>query len=160
MNSGNPTGEPRGLAYESTLVLLISLYVVCEEIAHTIKGVRTIAKKKIIFILVAAILGGVFIWWLFGESSAGDVNGGGMADTNARIERARDENERAADANKRIEGSIGRLEHEQQQLESGNKSVENAADRAERILDADRKSLERIRAVVDSVEKRRAEKAN
>lgn len=38
LNSGKPTGEPRGLAYESTLVLLISLYVVCEEIAHTIKG--------------------------------------------------------------------------------------------------------------------------
>ena len=121
---------------------------------------RTIAKAKIAIILVAAILGGFFIWWLFGESGAGDINGGGVGDTNIRIERARTENERAADVNKRIEGSIGRLEHEQQQLERGNKSVEDVADRAERILDADRASLERIRAVVDAVEKRRTEKAN
>lgn len=109
---------------------------------------------------VAAILGGVFIWWLFGESGAGNVDGGGMADTNARIERARTENERAGDVNKRIEGSVGRLEREQQQLESGVGTVENVADRAEAILNADRKSIERIRAVVDAVEKRRAEKAH
>ena len=134
--------------------------MVCEEIAHTIKGVRTIAKKKVIFILVAAIVGGIFIWWLFGESGAGDVDSGGMADVNARIERARDENERAADVNKRIEGSVGRLEQEQQQLESGVGTVEDVADRAETILNEDRKSLERIRAVVDAVEKRRVEKAN
>ena len=136
------------------------LYVVCEEITHTIKGVRTIAKKKVIIILLAAILGGFFIWWLFGESGSGDVDGDGMADANARIERARTENERAATINKRIEGSIGRLEHEQQRIESGNKSVESVADRATAILNADRKSLERIRAVVDQVEKRRTEKAN
>ena len=134
--------------------------MVCEEIAHTIKGVRTIVKAKIIFVLLAAILGGIFIWWLFGESGAGDIDGGGMVDTNIRIERARSENERAADVNKRIEGSVGRLEREQQQLESGNKSVESAADRAERILEQDRASLERIRAVVDAVEKRRVEKAD
>ena len=133
--------------------------MVCEEIAHAVKGVRTIAKAKIAIILVAAIIGGFFIWWLFGESGSGDVDGDGMADTNVRIERARDENERAAELNQRIEGSIGRLEREQQQLESGNKSVENIADRAEKVLDADRASLERIRAVVDEVEKRRIEKA-
>ena len=121
---------------------------------------RTIAKAKIAIILVAAIIGGLFIWWLFGESGAGNVDGGGMADTNARIERARTENERAATINQRIEGSVERLEREQQQLESGNKSVESVADRAEAILDADRASLERIRAVVDAVEKRRVEKAN
>lgn len=136
------------------------LYMVCEEIAHTIKGVRTIAKKKVIFMLVAAIISGVFIWWLFSESGSGDVNGDGMADTNVRIERARSENERAGELNKRIEGSIGRLEREQQQLESGVGTVENVADRATAILDADGASLERIRAVVNSVEKRRAEKAN
>lgn len=141
-------------------ILTCFLYIVCEEIAHTIKGVRTIAKKKIIFMLVAAILGGVFIWWLFSEGGAGDIDDGGMGDTNARIERARDENERAATINKRIEGSVGRLEREQQQLESGNKSVESVADRAAAVLDADRNSIERIRAVVNSVEKRRAEKAN
>lgn len=134
--------------------------MVCEEIAHTIKGVRTIAKKKVIFMLVAAIIGGVFIWWLFSESGSGDIDGGGMADANARIERARTENERAADVNKRIEGSVGRLEQEQQQLESGVGTVEDVADRAETILNEDRKSLERIRAVVDAVEKRRVEKAN
>ena len=121
---------------------------------------RTIAKAKIAIILVAAIIGGLFIWWLFGESGAGNVDGGGMADTNARIERARTENERAATINQRIEGSVERLEREQQQLESGNKSVESVADRAEAILDADRASLERIRAVVDAVEKRRVEKAD
>lgn len=110
--------------------------------------------------LVAAIIGGIFIWWIFGESGAGDVNGGGMADTNVRIERARDENERAADVNKRIEGSVGRLEHEQQRIESGAGTVESVADRATAVLDADRTSLERIRAVVDAVEKRRAEKAD
>lgn len=135
------------------------LYMVCEGIAHTIKGVRTIAKKKIILMLVAAIIGGLFIWWIFGEGSAGDVDGGGMADTNIRIERARSENERAADINQRIEGSIGRLEHEQQQLESGVGTVEDVTDRAEKVLEQDRASLERIRAVVNSVEKRRAEKA-
>lgn len=136
------------------------LYIVCEEIAHTIKGVRTIAKKKIILMLVAAILGGVFIWWLFGESGSGDIDGGGMADTNIRIERARTENERAAGINQRIEESVGRLEHQQQRIESGVGTVEDVADRAERILDADRKSIERIRAVVNQVEKRGAEKAN
>lgn len=83
-----------------------------------------------------------------------------MADTNVRIERARTENERAAEANKRIEESVNRLEHEQQRIESGNKSVEDVADRAAAILNADRASLERIRAVVDAVEKRRVEKAN
>ena len=134
--------------------------MVCEEITHTIKGVRTIAKAKIAIILVAAILGGLFIWWLFGESGSGDVDGGGMADVNIRIERARSENERAADVNQRIEGSVGRLERQQQRIESGNKSVESVADRAERILGADRTSLERIRAVVNSVEKRRVEKAH
>jgi small-conductance mechanosensitive channel len=122
--------------------------------------VRTIAKKKVIFILIAAIIGGIFIWWLFSESGSGDVNGDGMADTNVRIERARTENERAAEANKRIEESVNRLEHEQQRIESGNKSVEDVADRAAAILNADRASLERIRAVVDAVEKRRVEKAN
>ena len=121
---------------------------------------RTIAKAKIVIILVAAILGGVFIWWLFSEGGAGDIDGDGMADTNVRIERARSENERAATINKRIEGSVGRLEREQQRIESGNKSVEDAADRATAILDADRASLERIRAVVDAVEKRRVEKAH
>lgn len=136
------------------------LYMVCEEIAHTIKGVRTIAKKKIILMLVAAILGGLFIWWLFGESGSGDIDGGGMADTNIRIERARTENERAATINKRIESSVGRLEHEQQRIERGNKSVEDVADRAAAVLDADRKSIERIRTVVDAVEKRRVEKAH
>ena len=136
------------------------LYMVCEEIAHTIKGVRTIAKKKVIFMLVAAIIGGVFIWWLFSESGSGDIDGGGMADANARIERARDENERAADVNKRIEGSVGRLEHEQQRIESGAGTVESVADRATAVLDADRKSIERIRTVVDAVEKRRIEKAD
>ncbi|MDU2417858.1 hypothetical protein [Negativicoccus succinicivorans] len=141
-------------------ILTYFLYVVCEEIAHTIKGVRTIAKAKIAIMLVAAILGGLFIWWIFGESGAGNVNRDGMGDANARIERARSENERAADVNQRIEGSIGRLEREQQRIESGNKSVEDVADRAERILDADRASLERIRAVVNQVEKRRAEKAD
>lgn len=134
--------------------------MVCEEIAHTIKGVRTIAKKRIILYFLAVLVGGACIWWLFGESGAGDVDGDGMADTNARIERARDENERAGESNKRIEESVNRIELEQQQLESRNKSVEDVADRAERILDADRASLERIRAVVDAVEKRRAEKAN
>lgn len=121
---------------------------------------RTIAKAKIAIMLVAAILGGFFIWWLFGESGSGDVDGGGMADTNARIERARDENERAGELNQRIEGGIGRLEREQQRIERGNKSVEDVADRAEAILNADRASLERIRAVVDAVEERRAEKAH
>lgn len=121
---------------------------------------RTIAKAKIAIILVTAILGGFFIWWLFSESGSGDVNGDGMADTNVRIERARTENERAAEANKRIEESVNRLEHEQQRIENGNKSVENVADRATAVLDADRKSIERIRAVVDAVEKRRTEKAD
>ena len=124
------------------------------------KGVRTIAKAKIAIILVAAILGGVFIWWLFSESGPGDIDGDGMADVNIRIERARTENERAADVNKRIEGSVGRLEREQQKIESGNKSVKDVADRAEKVLEQDRASLERIRAVVDEVEKRRAEKAH
>lgn len=124
------------------------------------KGVRTIAKAKIAIILIAAILGGVFIWWIFGESGAGDVDGGGMADTNIRIERARTENERAADVNKRIEGSVGRLEREQQRIESGVGTVEDIADRAEAILNADRASIERIRAVVNQVEKRRVEKAH
>ncbi len=124
------------------------------------KGVRTIAKAKIAIILVAAIIGGVFIWWLFSEGGAGDIDGGGMADTNVRIERARNENERAGEFNKRIESSVGRLEHQQQRIESGNKSVESVADRAAAVLDADRASLERIRAVVNSVEKRRAEKAH
>lgn len=136
------------------------LYMVCEEIAHTIKGVRTIAKKKIILMLVAAILGGVFVWWLFGESGSGDIDGGGMADTNARIERVRTENERAAELNQRIEGSVGRLERQQQRIESGAKSVESVADRAAAILEQDRASLERLRAVVDAVEKRRVKKAN
>lgn len=133
-------------------------YVQFVHILH--KGVRTIAKAKIAIMLVAAILGGIFVWWLFGESGSGDIDGGGMADANARIERARSENERAADVNKRIEGSVGRLEREQQRIESGNKSVESVADRAAAILDADRKSLERIRAVVNQVEKRRVEKTN
>ena len=44
--------------------------------------------------LVAAIVGGFFIWWLFSEGGAGDIDGGGMADVNARIERARTANER------------------------------------------------------------------
>lgn len=39
-------------------IQLCFLYIVREEIAHTIKGVRTIAKKKIILMLVAAIIGG------------------------------------------------------------------------------------------------------
>ena len=121
---------------------------------------RTIAKAKIAIMLVAAILGGLFIWWLFGESGSGDANGGGMADANVRIERARSENERAADVNQRIEGSVGRLEHEQQRIESGNKSIESVADRAAAILEQDRASIERIRAVVDAVEKRRVEKAH
>ena len=121
---------------------------------------RTIAKKKVIFILIAAIIGGIFIWWLFSESGSGDVNGDGMADTNARIERARDENERAGELNQRIEGSVGRLEREQQRIESGVGTVEDVADRAAAILEQDRASLERIRAVVDAVEKRRVEKAN
>ena len=121
---------------------------------------RPIAKAKIAIMLVAAILGGFFVWWLFSESGAGDVDGGGMADTNARIERARTENERAGNINKRIESSVGRLEREQQRIESGNKSVEDVAGRAEKVLDEDRKSLERIRAVVNSVEKRRTEKAD
>lgn len=121
---------------------------------------RTIAKKKVIFILIAAIIGGIFIWWLFRESGSGDVNGDGMADTNARIERARDENERAGELNQRIEGSVGRLEREQQRIESGVGTVEDVADRAAAILEQDRASLERIRAVVDEVEKRRTEKAN
>ena len=144
----------------STQVLLISLHVVCEEIAHTIKGVRTIAKAKIAIILVAAIVGGIFIWWLFSEGGSGDIDGGGMADANIRIERARSENERAAELNQRIEGSVGRLEREQQRIERGVGTVESVADRAEAILNADRASLERIRAVVNSVEKRRVEKAN
>ena len=144
----------------STQVLLISLHVVCEEIAHTIKGVRTIAKAKIAIMLVAAILGGLFIWWIFSEGGAGDIDGGGMADANARIERARSENDRAATINQRIEGSVGRLERQQQRIESGVGTVESVADRAEKVLDADRKSIERIRAVVNSVEKRRAEKAH
>ena len=121
---------------------------------------RTIAKAKIAIILIAAIIGGLFIWWIFGESGVGDIDGGGMVDTNARIERARDENKRAADVNQRIESSIGRLEHEQQRIESGAGTVESVADRATAVLDADRKSIERIRAVVDAVEKRRVEKAN
>ncbi|MDU3215554.1 MAG: hypothetical protein E6672_06905, partial [Negativicoccus succinicivorans] len=136
------------------------LYVVCEEIAHTIKGVRTIAKAKIISILLAAILGGIFIWWIFGEGGSGDIDGGGMADTNARIERARDENERAATINQRIEESVNRIEHQQQRIESGVGTVEDIADRAEAILNADRASIERIRAVVNQVEKRRVEKAH
>ena len=124
------------------------------------KGVRTIAKKKIVIYLLAAFVGGFFIWWLFSESGSGDVDGGGMGDTNARIERARTENERAAELNQRIESSVGRLEREQQRIENGAKSVESVADRAEAILNADRKSIERIRAVVNSVENRRTEKAN
>jgi len=124
------------------------------------KGVRTIAKAKIAIILVAAIIGGACIWWLFGESGSGDIDGDGMADANIRIESARTENERAGEFNQRIEGSIGWLEHEQQRIENGNKSVENVADRAERILNADRASIEKIRAVVNSVEKRRTEKAD
>ena len=121
---------------------------------------RTIAKAKIAIMLVAAILGGLFIWWLFGESGSGDIDGGGMADVNVRIERARSENERAREFNQRIEGSIGRLEYEQQRIESGAGTVESVADRAAAVLDADRKSIERIRAVVDEVEKRRAEEAH
>ena len=121
---------------------------------------RTIAKAKIAIILIAAIIGGIFVWWLFGESGSGDIDGDGMADTNVRIERARSENERAGEFNKRIEESVGRLEHEQQRIESGNKSVKDVADRAAAILEQDRASLERIRAVVDEVEKRRTEKAN
>lgn len=121
---------------------------------------RTIAKAKIIVILLAAILGGLFIWWIFSESGSGDIDGGGMGDTNIRIERARDENERAGELNQRIEGSVGRLEREQQRIERGVGTVENIADRAGKILDADRASLERIRAVVDAVEKRRTEKAD
>ena len=121
---------------------------------------RTIAKAKIAIILVAAILGGLFIWWLFGESGSGDVNGDGMADADIRIERARTENERAAEANKRIEESVNRLEHEQQRIESGVGTVEDVADRAEKILDADRASIERVRTVVNSVEKRGTEKAD
>ena len=136
------------------------LYMVCEEIAHTIKGVRTIAKAKIAIMLVAAILGGLFIWWIFSESGSSDIDGGGMADANIRIERARSENERAATINQRIESSVGRLEHQQQRIESGNKSIESVADRAAAILEQDRASIERIRAVVDAVEKRRTEKAN
>ena len=119
---------------------------------------RTIAKKKVI--LIAAILGGLFVWWLFGESGSGDIDGGGMADTNARIERVRTENERAAELNQRIEESVGRLERQQQQIERGVGTVESVADRAERILNADRASLERIRAVVNQVEERRVEKAD
>lgn len=141
------------------LSLLLSIYGMCNLFTYY-KGVRTIAKKKIIFMLVAAVLGGFFIWWLFSESGSGDVNGGGMADTNVRIEHARTENERAGEFNQRIEGSIGRLEHEQQQLESGVGTVEDVTDRAEKVLEQDRASLERIRAVVDQVEKRRTEKAN
>ena len=121
---------------------------------------RTIAKAKIISILLAAVVGGLFIWWIFSEGGAGDIDGGGMADTNVRIERARTENERAGEFNQRIEGSIGRLEREQQRIERGVGTVESVADRAERILDADRKSIERIRAVVDAVEKRRVEKTS
>ena len=121
---------------------------------------RTIAKAKIISILLAAVVGGLFIWWIFSEGGAGDIDGGGMADTNVRIERARTENERAGEFNQRIEGSIGRLEREQQRIERGVGTVEDIADRAERILDADRKSIERIRAVVDAVEKRRVEKTS
>ena len=121
---------------------------------------RTSAKKKVIFILIAAIIGGLFIWWIFGERGAGSVNRDGMGDANIRIERARSENERAGELNQRIEESVGRLEHEQQQLENGNKSVEDVADRAAAVLDADRKSIERIRTVVDAVEKRRIEKAD
>ncbi len=136
------------------------LYMVCEEIAHTIKGVRTIAKAKIAIILVATIIGGFFVWWLFSEGGAGDIDGGGMADTNVRIERARTENERAGELNQRIESSVGRIEQEQQRIESGNKSVESVADRATAILEQDRASLERVRAVVDEVEKRRVEEAN
>lgn len=109
--------------------------------------------------LVAAIIGGLFIWWIFSESGSGDINGGGVGDTNARIERARSENERAGEFNQRIEESVGRLEQEQQQLESGVGTVEDVADRAAAVLDADRNSIERIRAVVNSVEKRRVEKA-
>ena len=124
------------------------------------KGVRTIAKAKIAIILVAAILGGVFIWWLFSESGPGDIDGDGMADVNIRIERARTENERAATINQRIEGSVERLERQQQQSERGVGTVESVADRAERILNADRASIEKIRAVVNSVEKRRTEKAD
>lgn len=124
------------------------------------KGVRTIAKAKIAIILVAAILGGVFIWWLFSESGPGDIDGDGMADVNIRIERARTENERAATINQRIEGSVERLERQQQQIERGVGTVESVADRAERILNADRASIEKIRAVVNSVEKRRTEKAD
>lgn len=136
------------------------LYMVCEEIAHTIKGVRTIAKAKIAIMLVAAILGGLFIWWIFGESGAGSVNRDGMGDANIRIERARSENERAGELNQRIEESVGRLEREQQRIENGVGTVEGVADRATAILDADRASLERVRAVVDEVEERRVEKAN
>lgn len=121
---------------------------------------RTIAKAKIAIMLVAAILGGLFIWWIFSESGSGDIDGGGMADANIRIERARSENERAGELNQRIEGSVGRLEQEQQRIESGVGTVESVADRAEKVLDADRASLEKIRAVVDAVEKRRVEKAN
>ena len=121
---------------------------------------RTIAKAKIISILLAAVVGGACIWWLFGESGAGDIDGGRVGDTNVRIERARDENERAADINQRIESSVNRIEHEQQRIESGNKSVESIAGRAEKILEQDRNSIERIRAVVDAVEKRRIEKAD
>lgn len=119
---------------------------------------RTIAKKKVI--LIAAILGGLFVWWLFGESGSGDIDGGGMADANIRIERARTENERAGEFNQRIEGSVGRLERQQQRIESGVGTVESVADRAAAVLDADRKSIERIRAVVDEVEKRRVEEAD
>ena len=121
---------------------------------------RTIAKAKIAIMLVAAIVGGACIWWLFSEGGAGDVDGGGMGDTNIRIERARVENERAGELNQRIEGSVGRLEREQQRIESGVGTVEDVADRAAAILEQDRASLERIRAVVDEVEKRRTEKAN
>lgn len=124
------------------------------------KGVRTIAKAKIVAIFLGVIVGGACIWWLFSESGAGNINGDGVGGINARIERARTENERAADVNQRIEGSVGRLEREQQRIESGAGTVESVADRAEKILDADRASLERIRAVVDAVEKRRVENAD
>ncbi|WP_221417762.1 hypothetical protein [Negativicoccus succinicivorans] len=124
------------------------------------KGVRAIAKAKIVAIFLVVIVGGACIWWLFGEGGAGNINGDGVADTNARIERARNENGRAAEFNQRIEENVGRIERHQQRIESGVGSVEDIANRAEKVLNADRASIGKVRAVIDKVEKKRAKKAD
>lgn len=116
--------------------------------------------KKIVVACVFGllVLGG--LWWLFSPSGGDNPDGGGMADVDVRMERARTENERAAELNQRIEDQVGRLEERQRSIEAGAGATADVADRAEKVLEADRTSLARGRAVMDAVEERRTEKAD